>query len=137
MERGGGVGGGHAVAGVAADGTGVADLGAAHHVHRLAQHVDIPLDDGIVGDVGKAGEAADADILLGVDRHAPHLIALLNGDQRLTGALTLAHLHQHVGAAGDDLRLGVLQPQAHRVLYVLGLVQCQHIIHSSSLLSPE
>ena len=35
-QRGGGVGAGHAVAGVAADGPGVADLGSAHHVHGLA-----------------------------------------------------------------------------------------------------
>lgn len=137
MERGGGVGGGHAVAGVAANGAGVADLGAAHHVHRLAQYVDVLLDDGIVGDVGKAGKAADTDVLLVIDGDAPHLAALLDGDQRLTGPLALPHLHQHIRAAGDDLRLGVLQPQAHRILYVLGLVQCQHIIHSLSLLSPE
>ena len=91
----------------------------------------------VVGDVGKAGEAADADVLLLINGNAPHLIALLNGDQRLTGPLALAHLHQHIGAAGDDLRLGMLQPQAHRVLYVSGLVQCQHIIHSLYLLSPE
>lgn len=137
MKRGGGVGGGHAVAGVAANGAGIADLGAAHHVHCLAQYVDVLLDDGIVGDVGKAGKAADTDVLLVIDGDAPHLAALLDGDQRLTVPLALPHLHQHIRAAGNDLRLGVLQPQAHRILYVLGLVQCQHIIHSLSLLSPE
>ena len=123
MERGGGVGGGDAVAGVAADGTGVADLRAAHHVHRLAQDVDVLLDDGVVGNVGEAGQAADTDVLLLVDGDAPHLVALLDGDQSLSGPLALAHLHQHVGAAGDDLCLGMLQTKAHGILYVFRLVK--------------
>src|SRR5699024_8249010 len=55
-EGGGGVGGGDAVAGVAADGAGVADLGPAHHVHRLAQIVDIFLNNGVPGNVAEAGE---------------------------------------------------------------------------------
>ena len=106
VERGGGVGGGHAVAGVAADGSGVADLRAAHHVHGLAEDVDIPLDDRVVRDVRKARQAPDADVLLFVDRDAAHLIAALDGDERLSGALALAHLDEHVRAARDDLRLG-------------------------------
>ena len=73
VEGGGGVGGGNAVAGVAADGAGVADLRAAHHIHRLAQHVDI-----LSGSEDRAvmwlkrGETADAEVLLLIQRHASH-----------------------------------------------------------------
>ena len=73
--------------------------------------------------MGKAGQTADADVLLPVDGDAPHLIALLDGDQSLTGPLALAHLHQHVGAARDDLGLGMLQTKAHGILYVFRLVK--------------
>ena len=73
VEGGGGVGGGDAVAGVAADGAGVADLGAAHHVHRLAQHVDVLLDQGIGGDVAEGGEAADAEDSSWSSRDTPRI----------------------------------------------------------------
>ena len=123
VEGGGGVGGGDAVAGVAADGSGVADLGAAHHVHGLAQDVDIQLDQGIGGDVAEGGETANAEILLLIQGHTPHFAASLDADEGLSGPLALPHLHQHVGASGDDLGLGVLQPQADGVLDALGLVE--------------
>ena len=64
------IGAGDAVAGVAADGPGVADLGSAHHVHRLAQNVDIFLDNGVLGDMAEAGQGANADVLLFVQGHA-------------------------------------------------------------------
>ena len=73
--------------------------------------------------MGEAGETADADVFLLVDGDAPHLVALLDGDQSLTGPLALTHLHQHVGAAGDDLGLGMLQTKAHSILYVFRLVK--------------
>ncbi len=42
-------------------------------------------------------------------RHAAQLVEAVDRDERLSGAFTLAHLHEHVAAAGDDLRLGMLQ----------------------------
>ena len=107
----------------AADGAGVADLGAAHHVHRLAQDVDIPLDQRIGGDVAEGSETADAEIFLVIQGHAPHFAAALDADEGLSGPLAFPHLHQHVGASGDDLGLGMLQPQADGVLDALGLVE--------------
>ena len=122
VEGGGGVGGGHAVAGVAADGADVADLGAAHHIHGLTQHVDILLDDGVAGNVGEAGQTADADVLVGVNGDAAQLVQPVDGDQLRTGALALAHLHQYVAAAGDDLGFRMLQTEGHRVFHAGGLV---------------
>ena len=113
VEGGGGVGGGHAVAGVAADGADVADLGAAHHIHGLTQHVDILLDDGAAG---------NADVLVGVNGDAAQLVQPVDGDQLRTGALALAHLHQYVAAAGDDLGFRMLQTEGHRVFHAGGLV---------------
>ena len=123
VEGGGGVGGGHTVAGIAADGTGIADLRAAHHIHRLAQHVDILLDQRIGGDVAEGSETADAEVLLLIQRHASHFMAALNTDKGLSGPLALPHLHQHIGAAGDDLGLGMLQPQTDGVLYAFRLIE--------------
>ena len=129
-QGGSGVGAGNAVAGVAADGAGVADLGTADGVHRLPQHIDVLLDDGVPGDMAEAGERPDADILLSVQRDAPHAVDTVDRDELLPGPFPLPHLHQHVGTAGDDLGLGVLQAQAHRILDALRLVEGFHIIHS-------
>ena len=123
MQRGGGVGRGNAVAGIAADGACIADLGTAYHVHRLAQHIDVFLDDGVVGNMRKAGQAADTDVLLVVDGYAPHLITLLDGDQGLTGPFAFPHLHQYIGAACNDLCLRMLQTKAHSILYVFCLIK--------------
>ena len=78
---------------------------------------------GIGGDVAEGGETADAEVLLLVQGHAPHFPAALDADEGLSGPLALPHLHQHVGASGDDLGLGMLQPQADGVLDALGLVE--------------
>ena len=59
VESGGGVRGGDTVTGVTADGADVADLGTAHLVHGLSQNMEVFLDQGIPGNVGKAGEGAD------------------------------------------------------------------------------
>ncbi len=117
-----GVGGGNAVAGVAADGAGVCGSGAAHHIHRLAQNIDVSLDDGVPGDVAEAGQTADADVLVGVNADAAQLVQPVDGDQLRTGALALAHLHQYVAAAGDDLGFRMLQTEGHRVFHAGGLV---------------
>jgi len=74
------------------------------------------------GDVGEAGQGADADVLILVDAHAPQLVQPVDGDQLCAGALALAHLYQHIAAAGDDLRFRMLQPQRHRVFHAGGLV---------------
>ncbi len=50
---------------------------------------------------------------------AAHLVQPVDGDQLLSGPLALAHLHQHVGAAGDDLRLGMLQTQGHGIFHAV------------------
>lgn len=46
------------VADIAADGSGVAYLGAAHHVHGVPKHGYVFLDQGIVGDMGKRSACA-------------------------------------------------------------------------------
>ena len=56
-------------------------------------------------------------------QEAAQLVKAVDGDQLFSGALALAHLHQHVGASGDDLGLGMLQPQADGVLDAFGLVE--------------
>ena len=129
VEGGGGVGRGDAVAGVAADGADVADLGSAHLVHRLAQHVDVLLDQRVFGDVGKAGEGADTQRAVGLQRDAPELIQAEDGDELCAGPLPLPHLHQHVGSAGDDLGLGMGQTEGHGVLDAFCLIEGFHIIH--------
>ena len=50
-------------------------------------------------------------------------MAALNTDEGLSGPLALPHLHQHIGAAGDDLGFGMLQPQADGVLYAFRLIE--------------
>ena len=50
-------------------------------------------------------------------------MAALNTDEGLSGPLALPHLHQHVGAAGDDLGFGMLQPQTDGVLYAFRLIE--------------
>ena len=132
VESGGGIGGGNAVAGVAADGADVADLGAAHLIHSLAQHVDVLLNEGISGNMGKAGERADPQRAVRLHGNAPEGIDAVNGDQLRAGPLALPHLHQHVTAAGDDLGLRVLQPERHSLLHTGGLIQGFHIIHGQS-----
>ena len=134
-ERRGRVGRGHTVAGVAADGADVADLRAAHLVHRLSQHPEVLLDQRVPGNVREAGERADADGTVLLHLHAPEFIQTVNGDQLLAGPLSLPHLHQHVGAAGDDLGLGMGQAEGHGICHIPGLIQCFHIIHAWSLLN--
>ena len=73
--------------------------------------------------MAEGGETADAEVLLLIQRHAPHFTTALNTDKGLSGPLALPHLHQHVGAAGDDLGLGMLQPQADGVLYAFRLIE--------------
>ena len=72
--------------------------------------------------MAETGEGPDADILLPVQGHAPELVQAVDGDELRPGPPPLPHLDQHVGAAGQDLGLGVLQTQADRVLDALGLV---------------
>ena len=132
MKGGGRVGGGNAVAGVAADGADVADLRAAHLVHRLPQNVDVLLDQGVFCNVGKAGEGTDAQGAVRLHGNAPEGIDAVNGDQLRAGPLALPHLHQYVAAAGDDLGLRVLQPERHGLLHTGGLIQGFHIIHGQS-----
>mgnify|MGYP007060494451 CR=1 FL=1 len=129
VEGGGRVGGGDAVAGVAADGADVADLGAAHLVHGLSQNMEVFLDQGIPGNVGKAGERADPQGAVCLQGHAPEFIQPVDGDQLHTGPLALPHLHQHVGSTGDDLGIRMGHPEGHRVLNALRLIQGFHIIH--------
>ena len=73
--------------------------------------------------MAEGGETADAEVLLVIQGHAPHFPAALDADEGLSGPLALPHLHQHVGASGDDLGLGMLQPQADGVLDAFGLVE--------------
>ena len=129
MQRGGGVGGRHAVAGVAADGADVADLRAADHVDRLAEHVDVFPDDGVARDVGKARQRADADVSVLVDADAAHGVDAVDGDELRPGTLALAHLHEHVRAACDDLRLRMLQTQGDGLFHGMRLIERFHIIH--------
>ena len=79
--------------------------------------------------MAEAGEGADADALVPVQGDAPELVDAVDGDELHPGPLALSHLDQHVGAPGDDLGLGVLQPQANGVLDALRLVQGFQIIH--------
>ncbi len=129
MEGGGGIGGGDAVAGVAADGADVSDLGTADLVHGLAQHTDIFLDQGVTGDMGEAGERADAQSAAAVHGDAADLIQGLDGDQLRTCPFAFPHLHQHVGAAGDDLGVRMGQTEGYGVCYAFCLIQGFHVIH--------
>ncbi len=67
--------------------------------------------------MGKAGERTDPQRAVRLHGNAPEGVYAVNGDQLLAGPLAFPHLHQHVGAAGDDLGLGVRQPEGHGLLY--------------------
>ena len=137
-QRGSGVGGGDAVAGVAADSPSIANLGAAHHVHGLAQNVDVFLNNRVLGDMAEAGQGADTDGPVFLQGHAPKGIDTVDGNQLLPGPLALPHLDQHVGAAGEDLGLGVLQAEGDSVSDAGRFVERLYIIHmlSSFLAAP-
>ena len=117
------------VSDAAADGADVSDLRAADHVDRLAENVDIFLNDGVTRDVGKARERADADVFLLVDAHAAQLVEAVDRDELLPGALALAHLHENVAAAGYYLCLGVFEAKLHGVLNGGSLIQRFKIVH--------
>ena len=133
-QRGRGVGAGHAVAGVAADGADIPDLGAAHEADRLAQHRDELPDDRGCGDVGETGQGADADRAFFVEGHAAHRVDAVDAHQFLAGAFALPDLDQDVAAAGNDLGFRVLLQQADRVFDALRFIQRFYVIHSRFLL---
>ena len=130
MQGGSGVSGGSTVAGVAADGTGVTDLGAADHIDCFAQNIDVLLDQRIVGDVGEGGKAADAQGAVLFHLNTTDLVQTLDAQQGLASTLTFTHLNQNVGAAGNDVSFGVCQVQFNSFLNALCLVQNINIIHS-------
>ena len=72
---------------------------------------------------------AYADRAVGLQLHAPEGVDAEDGDQSLAGPLALAHLDQHVGAAGDDLSLGMLEAQSHGLFDGIGFIQCCKIVH--------
>ena len=83
---------------------------------------------GVPGDVGEAGEGADAQGAVILQRHALELVQALNGDELHTGPLPFPHLHQHVGASGDDLGLGMGHTEGHGVSDVFCLIKRFHRI---------
>ena len=107
-QRGGGVGGGHTVAGVAANGTDVPYLRAAHLIHSLPQDIDVFLNQRSLRDMGKAGKRTDSQRSVLLHGNTPEGVNAVNGDQLRAGPLALPHLHQHIAAAGNDLGLRVL-----------------------------
>ena len=128
-QRGGGIRARHAVAGIAPNGADVADLRAADLVHRLAEHADVPLDDGVLCNVGKARERPDPDRPVRLKRHAAQLVEPIDADQLAPGQPALAHLHEHVAAAGNDLRLRVRQQQFDGVGNGGPFIQCLDVVH--------
>ena len=72
--------------------------------------------------MAEAGQGSDADALLRIQGHAPHFVNAVDGDELRPGTFPLPHLDQHVGAAGENLGLGMLQAQAHRVPDRSGLI---------------
>ena len=120
----------HAVAGVAADGAGVSDLGAAHHVDSFSEDVYILLNDRVARNMREGREASDADGLVFVHADAADFIQTLNRNQFFSRALSLSHLHENVRAARDDLGFRVRKAQLDGVLNACRFIERFHIIHS-------
>ena len=131
-ERRAGIRACHTVAGVAADGADVADLRASHHVHRLAEHSDMLLDDGASCDVGKARQCADADGSVRLHGNAAQFIQPVDGNECCARKLALADLDQHVAAARKHFRLRVCEQKRACVLHAFCFIQCFDVVHFAS-----
>ena len=81
--------------------------------------------------MAEAGEGTNPNISLPVQRYATQFINAVDGYQLRPGPSALPHLHQHVGTAGDNLGLGVFQPQTDRILNAPRLIQRFQIIHDN------
>ena len=88
--------------------------------------------------MGEDSERADADRAVVLHGHAAQFVQLLDGDQFFSGAAAFAHLHKYVGAARDDLRLGMLDAELTGVCDTGRFVERFDIIHDAvPPLSPE
>ena len=62
-------------------------------------------------------DRADADRAVVLHGHAAQLVQLLDGDEFFSGAAAFADLDEYVGAARDDLRLGMLDAELTGMFY--------------------
>lgn len=132
-EGGGGVGGGNAVADVAADGARRPELGPAGSVGGLAQHGDGFPDHVAVGDPPEGGEGPDADVAAVVQVYPGQLLLeLVDGHQAAARQLALPALDEHVGAAGDDHRRRIGPEGGDGVVCALGLIDGCDVVHDYS-----
>ena len=129
VQGGGRIRGRNTVAGVPADRPDIPDLRSADLIHRLAENVDIFLDDRIFCYMGKTRQGTDADILFFIDPDPAELIHKINGNQLFPCAFSFPHLNEHVGSSRDHLRFRMLDPQLDGLLHRESFVQFLHIIH--------
>ena len=58
--------------------------------------------------MAEAGQRPNTNGPVFLQGHTPERVNTVDGDKLLPGPLALSHLDQHVGAAGENLGLGVL-----------------------------